>query len=284
MLALIRPKRPWGFQTKAKEELKKVENQLASDPKKIDFNDSFWGKYKPFFNESQYRKCGYCESYMNDYGDVEHYRPKSVIQEIKSEGEEQEDAQNVRQRRFKNACKRGYWWLAYHWDNYLLSCKLCNQPWKRALFPISNERPKNTGPDLTDYPFRSPKKSDNETPLLLNPFDHTDFSKHFEFTDTGLIKPFNGSEVGLSTIITCGLHRPSLVQFRNRTAKSAYRYMIKFAISEAGSEDEIEAATELIELGHHENNYAGMVRIIFEQESGKSWEELVQFVENFDNN
>jgi hypothetical protein len=55
------------------------------------------------------RVCAYCQCDLpqNDPGDVEHYRPKST-----------------------------YWWLAYEFQNYLLSCRICNQVRKRELFPL----------------------------------------------------------------------------------------------------------------------------------------------------
>src|SRR5262249_58453194 len=48
--------------------------------------------------------CAYCQCHLpgNDRGDVEHFRPKST-----------------------------YWWLAYKFDNYLLSCSRCNRRFKR---------------------------------------------------------------------------------------------------------------------------------------------------------
>lgn len=50
-------------------------------------------------------KCAYCEAPTSvvAFGDVEHYRPKS-----------------------------SYWWLAYCYDNYLVSCQLCNQRFKKT--------------------------------------------------------------------------------------------------------------------------------------------------------
>ena len=55
-------------------------------------------------------KCAYCEATTKTthHGDVEHYRPKSI-----------------------------YWWLAYCYDNYLVSCRICNQS-KADRFPIQN--------------------------------------------------------------------------------------------------------------------------------------------------
>ena len=58
-------------------------------------------------------KCAYCEAPTSAvaFGDVEHYRPKS-----------------------------SYWWLAYCYDNYLASCQLCNQRFKKDAFPTQNRK------------------------------------------------------------------------------------------------------------------------------------------------
>lgn len=53
--------------------------------------------------------CAYCSSELMQAGsDVEHFRPKQA----------------------------GYWWLAYDFQNYLLSCKPCNQTCKGPRFPM----------------------------------------------------------------------------------------------------------------------------------------------------
>jgi uncharacterized protein (TIGR02646 family) len=56
------------------------------------------------------RACIYCEQHLpeNDRGDVEHFRPKSL-----------------------------YRWLAYAFDNYLLSCSICNRQLKKDKFPLA---------------------------------------------------------------------------------------------------------------------------------------------------
>jgi len=56
------------------------------------------------------RVCAYCQCHLppNDPGDVEHFRPKSR-----------------------------YWWLAYDFVNYLLSCAACNRHRKKEKFPLA---------------------------------------------------------------------------------------------------------------------------------------------------
>ena len=77
---------------------------------KIDFTgrSSRWRDAKPNLLVESRNKCAYCEVNFTTvaYGDVEHYRPKSV-----------------------------YWWLAYSYHNYSASCQLCNQKYKKAKFP-----------------------------------------------------------------------------------------------------------------------------------------------------
>ncbi len=93
------------------------EKKLMEDQRKIKrgelekhpFNKDYWKKAKDRLKLDSHNKCSYCEAptSMVAYGDVEHYRPKSK-----------------------------YWWLAYNLDNYLVSCQLCNQKFKKAKFPI----------------------------------------------------------------------------------------------------------------------------------------------------
>lgn len=58
-----------------------------------------WKNSKPQLKTETFGKCAFCEAPTSAtyYGDVEHFRPKSI-----------------------------YWWLAYCYDNYLYSCRVCN--------------------------------------------------------------------------------------------------------------------------------------------------------------
>jgi hypothetical protein len=91
-------------------------------------------------------KCCFCESKIThiSYGDVEHYRPKA--------GYKQDESEPLQ--------KPGYYWLAYEWDNLLLSCTLCNQQYKKNLFPLlaPEKRARNHHDDIAI-----------EQPLLINP-------------------------------------------------------------------------------------------------------------------
>jgi uncharacterized protein (TIGR02646 family) len=65
----------------------------------------------------QGRVCAYCGTDIEDAGiDVEHFRPKGKV--------------------LGDETHRGYWWLAYEFTNYVLSCTVCNQKLKKNRFPM----------------------------------------------------------------------------------------------------------------------------------------------------
>ena len=122
MIALIRDRNDNAIHKNFKgDEKKKLERKLLQNQRKIkrgeiekhDFNSDKWKAAKEQLKKEAHDKCAYCEAPTSvvAYGDVEHFRPKSK-----------------------------YWWLAYSYENYLPSCQLCNQKYKKAKFPIKNNK------------------------------------------------------------------------------------------------------------------------------------------------
>jgi hypothetical protein len=76
---------------------------------KFEFDSAAWKPAKNALKKDSGNKCAYCEAStaVVAHGDVEHFRPKSE-----------------------------YWWLALAFDNYLFSCQICNQTYKKDHFPI----------------------------------------------------------------------------------------------------------------------------------------------------
>ncbi|MFC7737586.1 hypothetical protein ACFQX4_17480 [Roseomonas sp. GCM10028921] len=70
----------------------------AAVKKKL-FSSGRWKDAKPQLQRESAGKCAFCETPTTAvyYGDVEHFRPKAI-----------------------------YWWLAYCYENYLFSCRVCN--------------------------------------------------------------------------------------------------------------------------------------------------------------
>lgn len=109
------PRRQWMLEL-----LKKQRALLLAKKGKHTFLSSRWKVVKDQLWVESINKCAYCEATTKlvAHGDVEHYRPKKL-----------------------------YWWLAYCYDNYLVSCQLCNQVFKRDAFPTAGLR--MIGPTVT---------------------------------------------------------------------------------------------------------------------------------------
>jgi hypothetical protein len=87
---------------------KKRDGELEPDSKDK-WDSTVWKQAKEQLLIETHNKCAYCETPTRvvAYGDVEHFRPKSK-----------------------------YWWLAYSYENYLVSCTVCNQEYKKDYFEI----------------------------------------------------------------------------------------------------------------------------------------------------
>lgn len=283
MLRFKRPALPPDFPQKvaqAKQDVEQKIGQRNSNPlpsgkkkrkkKAFNFPDK-WREYKAAFAKAQFGKCGYCEIMVigGQPGDVEHFAPKGEVWEVDeaAPGQEVPFLSTVKGRKPKVLSEQGYWWLAYEWSNYLLSCAVCNQYWKGAIFPV-REQPRNL----------PPSKAIKELPLLLNPFNRRDPGKHLRFSEIGQIEALNQSAIGLATIRTCGLDRDSLVKSRLEKASRAYKLVQE--LSQAG-DDQTETRRVLkqfYDLGNAKYIHAGMVRIIFEELCQTKWGVLEELV------
>lgn len=236
----------------------------------LSFNDS-WKEFRASFSEAQWGKCGYCELRVigADFGDVEHFRPKGAVHElsnIESEwGEEKPWESNVKGRKTKLVNEKGYWWYAYHWDNYLLSCKICNGQWKGNLFPVR------------EIPRPQCEEGVHETPLLLNPYSGPSPFDHLEFGALGDVAPANGSDMGWETIKTLGLNRPSLYLARRSIAERTYERILALNPN-MGKSEKLRIFEDIQKDGSPSEPHCGMVRNIFSRYAGVSWEELNEII------
>ncbi len=229
-----------------------------------------WKDYKDAFSKAQHGKCAYCEVSVigAQHGDVEHYYPKAALAALYDDpstwGEEKPYLSSVIGRKTKPLCGIGYWWLAYEWSNYLLSCMVCNEYWKGTIFPVE------------DDPRKLPPASDaSEIALLLNPFDDINPAEHLCFDMFGQIHPMKDSRRGFETIRTCGLDRPSLRGIRADIAREVYYLVNKLYKAETPTEVK-DALFSLYLKGVETNQHPGMVRIILEHRSGLTWIDLIE--------
>lgn len=139
--------------------------------------------------KAQHDKCFLCESKITHvaFGDVEHFRPKAAYKQSLKEPLQ----------------KPGYYWLAYEWSNLFLSCQLCNQVFKKNLFPLSNP-----GARATSHRHQTTR----EKPLFIDPsIDNPE--EHISFNGN-VPCPINNDPRGKATIESLGLTREKLNERR----------------------------------------------------------------------
>lgn len=150
--------------------------------------------------KAQHCKCCYCErKILDDYNDVEHYRPKARAD-----------------RRPGCVERHGYWWLAYTWSNLMFACPTCNRSEKNDQFPLGGD----------SVPLVDPQQPPGaERPLLLDPSGTINPVCHIQFSfqplkpfgpDEWVAIPREKSELGKHTIAVCGLNRPGHLELRKR--------------------------------------------------------------------
>jgi uncharacterized protein (TIGR02646 family) len=167
------------------------------------FDDSIYAAraVKDALRKAQHNKCAFCESFFGHigYGDVEHFRPKA--------GYKQREEDDLR--------RPGYYWLAYAWENLFYSCQLCNQRFKRNLFPLRDGRRRARSHS---------HKLEKEQPLLVDP-SHVEPSKYLGFREE-YAYPIGGCLEGATTIDVLGLNREELVEIRRKRLASLRDLML----------------------------------------------------------
>ena len=93
--------------------------------------DGKWSEFKAFFLRFTDYKCPICEKTIDNYDDIDHYRPKNA----------------------------GYPFLKCKYQNYMIMCADCNRGYKRTYFPLYQESKKAT----------CHEELIEEQPLIANP-------------------------------------------------------------------------------------------------------------------
>lgn len=160
---------------------------------RFNFDSKIYGHttVKESLENIQNNKCCFCESKYKHItsGDVEHFRPKAAY----TQGKESKYP----------FIRPGYFWLAYDWDNLLVSCEVCNRRKKGNYFPIKNKIRRCQ--DHTD-------NYNDEEPWFVNPSEidpvaHITFNKEI---------PTHLSFEGAKTIEYLGLDREELNEMRRK--------------------------------------------------------------------
>lgn len=204
--------------------------------KKFDFDANIYAHktVKDALIKAQHDKCFLCESKIThiSYGDVEHFRPKA--------GYRQSVGDALR--------KPGYYWLAYEWNNLFLACQLCNQLFKKNLFPLL---------DPTTRANSHKDNIENEKPAFIDPT--IDDPEEFISFRREIPYPINDNPRGRATIRELGLTRPKLNEKRfehYKLLQSLYRIAhLKPSIPESANAKNLLAAAV-----QDFAEYAGMTR------------------------
>ena len=190
--------------------------------------------------KAQHGKCFLCESKIThiSYGDVEHFRPKG--------GHRQTGEEEIK--------TPGYYWLAYDWANLFLACQLCNQRFKKNLFPLENpgERALSHTEDLT-----------REKSLFINP-ETEDPEELISFRGE-IPYALGGNARGAMTIEAAGIDRVELNEMRLEKIKPL-KILYEIARRDPPIPESSEAARLLEELQKDSHEYAAMVRANIKEE------------------
>ena len=241
------------------------EKVLADEELKVsDFKSEIWRResVRGSIMEAQYNKCCYCEQRRpKSGGDMEHFRPKRKPTEASNN-------------------HKGYWWLAYDWDNLMYACKECNQAKKRSHFPLQNE---------DDRAYVEADELSREQPILVNPFiedpeDHfryeiprsggrpntsvTDKSR-LVFIDTSVV-----SDRDRRAWKVCGLNRDELLEARAElldSIREAIQILNCFERSPHVQKFEEMGMEKVSRLVHPSAQFSGMARFMLRNSGFESY-------------
>lgn len=140
----------------------------AERAKRIKAHRQLWADLRPHLAELSDNKCWYVECRSDGADDdVDHFRPKGGVAEE------------------RDRSHPGYYWLAFEWSNFRLSCHRANRPRKAPKTGI-------TGGKGEHFPLIDPSKRafgpgdryEDEEPALLDPLNSADVSM-LSFRTTG---------------------------------------------------------------------------------------------------
>lgn len=191
MILVAKGAAPKGFATRAAAAGANLERQYQADraaydagKKSLKPNSAVYGSkaVKDNLKASHAHKCAYCEEHLPPkiaHGHVEHYRPVAYSQQLRGGAK----------------FSPGYYWLAYDWENFLLSCHFCNSRKKKNLFPLQNPaaRVRTRGSVAAELPVLI-------KPDIENPAPHIGWRKDV---------PIGVSAKGIETINVLGLDQPA---------------------------------------------------------------------------
>ncbi len=198
--------------------------------KKYMEDNSIWSGFKWILKKTFGEKCWYSEcSLEGSFIDVDHFRPKN---------KSTDDINRV-------ILRDGYWWLAYDYSNYRLSCEKCNRNYNGS--GKSDHFPLKSGTSPASYPD---KKDEN---VLLDPCNKDD-CELIDSDESGAIialsaDPYLRLRVETSvTIYNLNLFNSSRRKIRNKCKMLLERFQRDYEkADEKHMEDSLEDIRDLVD-------------------------------------
>ncbi len=175
-----------------------------------------WSEFKPILIKYFGDKCWYSECSLDgSFGDIDHFRPKN---------RSTDEQGNI-------ILQDGYWWLAYDYLNYRLSCEKCNRSFgnggKNDMFPLKAGT------------FPATQGNNNDTSILLDPCEQRD-SDLIDCDEDGKIislsmDPYDQMRIDISTKIynwDCFNNARRRVRLECKTALESFEIIYKSAPDE----------------------------------------------------
>lgn len=244
MIRIKKPKNPPKIlQEKGKTEIDALcreylhnKADYESGKKKFEFDSKIYGNksVKNALVKAQHGKCFFCESKFThvSFGDVEHFRPKG----------------GFRQNNVEAIKIPGYYWLAYVWENLFASCQLCNQQFKKNLFPLENPADRATSHE---------RDLNREKPLFINP--ETENPEEFISFRGEIPFAVGGNIRGKTTIEANGIDRIELDEKRFEILKPL-KILYDLANLNPDIPESGEALAYLEKCKADSHEYAAMIR------------------------
>lgn len=214
-----------------------------------------WGLLKNWLANASEHKCWYCEAKSTRAPfDVDHFRPKLGITvdgvELKGHG--------------------GYYWLAYEWSNFRLSCQRCNRPEKDQTgalrgkaneFPIHDEAQRCTSPtgQLT-----------MESPRLLDPCVQADCELLAHGID-GEVKPVAPDGTWEYTRARYTIDRLGLNEWNTPEEKRSRWQTLATLLKALGNTPTPAATSEISKYLSSDHEYASFFRSAIGTHRDKAW-------------
>lgn len=217
---------------------------------------NFWTEFKPILIKYYGNLCWYSECDLTGaYGDIDHFRPKNRSMDEND----------------NPILADGYWWLAYDYLNYRLSCDICNKAYreggKKDRFPLKP----GTSPALMP--------NSDDVPLLLDPCVFQDVEL-IDCNETGEIVSLSDNDYDEKRIeVSKRLYNWNYfntarreIRTKCKTALEMFEWMYELAPDKMTS-----AIKQIHDLADSQTPYSSFAKhYISEKIAGKPYEDVIR--------